>query len=243
MTLAVGAGDAIALTTIVAVGAGAQAVTGLGFSLVSAPVFVLVLGPADGVRLVNMCSVVSSGVGAATLRRGIDVRRAAGLLLPAVVVTPLVAWVVHRTDSDLLSVLAGLVTLMSVAALAFGLRARRWRGRAGLVAAGTVSATMNTVGGLSGPAVAIYALNDGWPPELMRATFQLYFFVLNLVAVLALQPVQPGVLLGTALAVCVVAGFAAGRAAARKLDAAAVRGLVLGVAAAGGAAAILRGVL
>jgi uncharacterized membrane protein YfcA len=42
------------------VGAVAQRVTGLGFALVVAPVLVILLGPFDGVMIVNLCSVLSA---------------------------------------------------------------------------------------------------------------------------------------------------------------------------------------
>ena len=77
------AADALVVATLaIAAGAFAQAVAGLGFSLVCAPVMVLVLGPAIGVRLVNMCSVGVSSVGLVTHRAHVDVRAASGCSSP-----------------------------------------------------------------------------------------------------------------------------------------------------------------
>ena len=237
------AADALVVTTLaVAAGAFAQAVAGLGFSLVCAPVMVLVLGPAVGVRLVNMCSVGVSSVGLVTHRAHVDVRAALSLLIPAIVITPLVVSVVHRTNTSTLSIAAGCVTLLSVAALASGLRVRQLRGRGGAIAAGFVSATMNVVAGLSGPAVAMYGVNADWDPDRMRGTFQLYFLALNLVAVVALGPLRIGAPRTLLFAAAIAIGFGVGNVLARRLSAVVVRRLVLAFAAAGGMAAILRGI-
>ncbi len=237
------AADALVVTTLaVAAGAFAQAVAGLGFSLVCAPVMVLVLGPAVGVRLVNMCSVGVSSVGLVTHRAHVDVRAALSLLIPAIVITPLVVSVVHRTNTSTLSIAAGCVTLLSVAALASGLRVRQLRGRGGAIAAGFVSATMNVIGGLSGPAVAMYGVNADWDPDRMRGTFQLYFLALNLVAVVALGPLRIGAPRALLFAAAIAIGFGVGHVLARRLSASVVRRLVLAFAAAGGVAAILRGI-
>ena len=237
------AADALVVATLaVAAGAFAQAVAGLGFSLVCAPVMVLVLGPTIGVRLVNMCSVAVSSVGLVTHRAHVDLRAALGLLIPAILITPLVVSVVHRSNTSALSIAAGSVTLLSVAALASGLRVRRLRGRGGAVVAGCVSATMNVIGGLSGPAVAMYGVNADWEPDRMRGTFQLYFLALNTVAVIALGPLRIGFGRAFVLALAIAVGFGVGHLLAKRLSASVVRRLVLLFAAGGGIAAIIRGI-
>ena len=238
------AADALVVATLaIAAGAFAQAVAGLGFSLVCAPVMVLVLGPAIGVRLVNMCSVGVSSVGLVTHRAHVDVRAALGLLIPAIVITPVIVSLVHRTNADTLSIAAGCVTLLSVGALASGVRVRQLRGRGGAIIAGFVSATMNVIGGLSGPAVAMYGVNADWDPDRMRGTFQLYFLALNLVAVIALGPLRIGAARAVLFAFAIAIGFGIGHLLGRRLSADIVRRLVLAFAAAGGVAAIIRGIV
>ena len=148
----------------------------------------------------------------------------------------------HRTSADTLSIAAGCITLLSVAALASGLRVRQLRGRGGAVIAGCVSATMNVIGGLSGPAVAMYGVNADWEPDRMRGTFQLYFLALNVVAVIALGPLRIGAGPGARAARRDRrSASATGHLLGRRLPAATVRRLVLLVAAGGGIAAIIRG--
>ena len=107
--------------------------------------------------------------------------------------------------------------------------------------AGCVSATMNVIGGLSGPAVAMYGVNADWEPDRMRGTFQLYFLALNVVAVIALGPLRIGATRALVLLAAIAVGFGAGHLLGRRMPAETVRRLVLLVAAGGGIAAIVRG--
>ena len=102
---------------------------------------------------------------------------------------------------------------------------------------------MNVIGGLSGPAVAMYGVNADWDPDRMRGTFQLYFLALNLVAVIALGPLRIGAARAVLFAVAIAIGFGIGHLLGRRLSADIVRRLVLAFAAAGGVAAIIRGIV
>jgi uncharacterized protein len=222
----------------VAAGVAAQAVTGFGFSLVSAPFLIAAYRAPAGVQL-NL--VLSAAVNVAVLvreHRHADRRAAALLLAPAVVAVLPAAYVVRRVPRGPLTVAAGAVCLAAVAALATGRRFRRGSGPAGIAAAGLVSGAMNVVAGISGPPVVLFALNAAWPPNRLRPTMQLFFLGLNILtlASLGLPHRLPG---------SVLLGFAAGLAIARLLghrpSPEAVRRGTLLLAGIGSAVAILRG--
>jgi uncharacterized protein len=225
----------------VAIGAAAQATTGFGFSLIAAPVLVVLIGPAQAVRLTNILAVGINLVLLARHRRSASVPAAFRLLIPAVVVTPVAAYVVHRTDPPLLSVVVGILIVVSALAVGSGVRSKRLRGSPGALVAGALSAAMNTASGVGGPAVAMYALNAGWPAEMTRSTLQIFFLGLNVLSFVALGavslPVGPALALGAAL----VGGLAAGSMLVSQLTARSVRRVVVGLALAGGVAAIVRG--
>jgi len=217
----------------VAAGAATQAVTGLGFSLVSAPFLIALAGPRDGVRLNLVLSVVINVVYLLPERahaRGGDAGR---LLLPAAVTTVLTAVVVRTAPTDPLAVVAGSVTVAAAALLLAGARVRQPHP----VVAGGLSGVMNTVAGIGGPAVAVYAVGAGWPAAVRRSTFQLYFLGLNLAGLVALGPRAPDLLLWVGL----VAGWLAGRGLADRVPEAAARTATLAVAVAGGLVAVARG--
>ena len=236
------AGTAVVTAGVLA-GATTNRLTGLGFSLVCSPVLLLVLGPRDGVRLLNMISVAVALTNVTTGWRHVRWRECLVLVAAGAACTPLAAYAAHRVDDRVLLVGAGLVTIASAVLLRSGRTVVFAGGTRGAVGAGAVSATMNVVAGLSGPSVAMYGLNAGWSADEFRPTLQVYFLVLNSVAVVSLGPVRPGPALAVAAGIAVVAGFALGARLSRRVPAARFRSLVLVVVAAGGATALVRGLL
>ncbi len=223
----------------VGLGAAAQAVTGFGFALVCGPFLVVAMGPVDGVRLTILLSCAINVLVMLREVRSVLVRDGALLLIPAVIATPVAAWLLHPLDHRLLMVAAGLLTLASTLALACGLRLHRLRGTAGAAITGTISAAMNVIGGLSGPAVALYSLNAEWPPASTRPTLQAYGLGLNLVALAALG--LPALSAAAPLFIGLIAGGTIGVLLAGRLPRSGVRRMALLLAACGGLFAVIRG--
>lgn len=238
------AGPAIAAAAgAAAAGAAAQAVTGFGFSLVAAPVFVLLVGPVQAVRLTNVFAAIVNALLLAREHRELKVGLAARLLLPAAIITPMAAWAVHRTDPAVLSVIVGVMVVVCALALMSGRRAQHLRGGKGLIAAGAISAAMNTTSGVGGPAVAMYALNADWSSAMTRPTLALFFVGLNVMSLAALGLVSMPAEFAASMVVATGAGFGLGMILLRRLSAAAVGRGVLLVSIAGGLAAAVRGIL
>ena len=217
-------------------GAVAQSVAGFGFALISGPVLIATLGPQAGVQLlILLSSVISAGL---LLHEGRHARVGVGLVLlvPGVLMTPVAAWVVQRLDARALTGTAGLATLLSVALLASGRRLPWLQGWRGATGASLLSAVMNVLGGLSGPAVALYAVNAAWPAHTVRPTLQVYGLGLTLVALatLGIPALTPAPLLAAA------AGWITGSLIARHLSPPITRRIILTVAAIGGISVLLR---
>lgn len=164
----------------VLIGSSMQRITGMGFALVAAPFLVLLLGPVDGVVLVNVCGALTAGVILMRVVRHVDWRRF-GILAGCAVVGILpgayvlqfvpVAWLeisigVLVAGGLIVSVNLGQVTLRD--RLSFR------------VVAGATSGIMNTTAGVGGPAVSIYAIATGWPQRSFAATMQPYFLIIGL---------------------------------------------------------------
>jgi uncharacterized membrane protein YfcA len=75
---------AVVLIAVVA-GAMAQRVAGLGFGLMVSPVLVVLLGPLDGVMIVNACGATSSLLILFRVWRDVDWWRYLGLIVPGFV--------------------------------------------------------------------------------------------------------------------------------------------------------------
>ncbi len=218
----------------VAAGAVAQSVSGIGFTLVSGPLLVSVLGPADGVRLSVVLSLVVNAVVLTRTWREASLRDAALLLVPAVVATPVLARLLRSVPDRTAEALAGTATVVGAAALAAGLRWRAAGGRVGAAGAGVVSAAMNVAAGIGGPAVALYAANAGWPAGAMRSTGQVYFLVLNVVAAAALGLPDVDGLLAVGCLTALVAGLPLGARLAAQVPEPAARRVTLTLAGVGG---------
>ena len=225
----------IALATLaVAAGAGAQAITGLGFALVCAPFLIALTDAREGVRTAIFLGLFINIAMLIREHHHVMVREGSLLAVPALAATPLLAWALARDDTEVLAIVAGVLTLVSVAALYVGLRLAIARGMAGAIVAGFVSAAMNVIAAIGGPAAAVYAVNAGWEPARSRSTLQFYFFFLGVVGLLSLGLPSPSPVLGVGL----VVGWLAGTMAAPRLSDRVVRTAILAVAAAGGIVAI-----
>jgi uncharacterized membrane protein YfcA len=219
-------------------GAVAQAVTGFGFSLVCAPFLVAAYGAPAGVQLNLVLSVGLNLVLLAGGRRHLDGRSAVRLLVPAVVATVVVGLLIRGSDTDGLTVVAGVLCFVGVVAVARGRSIRRITGRVGTVVVGMLSGAINVVAGIGGPPVVLFGTTAGWPPEVARPTLQAFFLGINAVGLLTLGPPDhiPGLMI-PAIAV----GLVLGQVTARRLHADHVRVAVLLTAGAGSLLAVIRG--
>ena len=232
-----------AVLLAVLVGALAQSVSGLGFSLVCGPLLVAALGPQDGVRLAIVLSLGLNAVLLARLWRDVEPVRTLQLLVPSALATPAFALLARSLPERAGSALAGGIVVLGVALLASGLRWHAARGPVGAVAAGVVGAATNVLASVAGPPVALWAANAEWPQRVQRASLQAYFLGLNTVALPALGPPDVSAALLAACAAAVAVGIALGVPLARRLPEPVARRSTLVLAGAGGAVVLLRALL
>lgn len=219
----------------VALGGLAQSSTGMGFSLVAAPALILTAGARDGVATVLVLAVLASVIPLTRDWRNSRPREATRLLVPTLLFTPLVAYLLRGVDTRWLALGAGTGVLVGVALLASGWRSPRLKHLPGTTATGLSSAILNVIGGVGGPPIGLYAANADWAPHHTRATLQSFFLVQNIVTVAVVGIVLPSWQQVLAL----VLGTGAGMLAAPRLPVWVSRAGVLGVSVVGGVALIL----
>ncbi|CAM3246203.1 TSUP family transporter [Nocardioides dubius] len=215
---------------VIAAGAFAQAVSGMGFSLIAAPALLLALGPHDGVAVCVLLAALSSIVPLAQERRRVRPRAVASLLLPTLLCTPLVAWLLRDADTTWLALGSGVAVVIGVLLLGLGLRSAWFARPEAAALTGSSSALLNVVGGVGGPPIGLYVANAGWTAAETRANLHAFFLTQNLVTALALGLRLPSWPQLAALA----AGTALGLALAHRLSAGTVRRVVLAVSLLGG---------
>lgn len=230
------------LGAIVLVATSLQRVTGIGFGLVAGPGLVLLLGPGHGVLLSNLAAGGISAVGLATSWRRVRLSAMLPLVAAAMLTVPVGAWMVGRLQERALLIGIGSVVVAAVSLIIAGVRVRALRGRRGAVAAGAASGVMNAAAGVGGPPLTLYAVNAGWHGPEFVANAQFYGVVVNGLSVATKGvPELSGTswaFFGAAVAAGLVAGTLLGRASETGL-----RRLVLGLALAGGASILAKGLL
>ena len=109
--------------------------------------------------------------------------------------------------------------------------------------AGAAGGFMNVASGLSGPALAAYAVGDRWPQRSFAASAQVIFVVYD-VATVALRgvPTAPTSDLG-ALVIATIAGIAIGTILVRNVSPRIARIAMLALAWAGATVVLIRGLL
>lgn len=232
------------LVAAVLAGASMQRLTGLGFALVSSPFLVIVAGPHDGVVLANLLSLATNLIVLVQLRGEVNVRRALTLAVPAMCAVPLGAWVAGRLSTPVLEIGIGTVVLLALVVVTALRRVRLPSGPAGTVSAGAASGFMNVTAGVGGPAITLYVVSTGWEHSEFVASIQLYFALVNATS-LAAKGFSTGI--GVAgLGICAAAligGALIGKWLTYRVSPDRARQVVLVLAYAGGAAAVVKGVL
>jgi uncharacterized membrane protein YfcA len=232
----------LAATTLVA--ALLYAVSGFGFAVLAAPLFLLFADPARAIQLVIIVSTALSLVVLPGIWRAI----APGLLLRFVLGSlaglPLGLFAFRFADPVAVRGTAGAMILAFAALMAF-LRRRRGGLWAPLamrpgrdVAAGALSGFAAALVGMAGPPVLIYLLLGGAPPRTVRATL-LSFFSLSYGTTLAAHAATIGVPGETWLAAVILIPFAviggfAGRPIGDRLGAEGFARLAIGLLAVAG---------
>jgi uncharacterized membrane protein YfcA len=234
--------QAIGLGLVVFVGATAQRVTGLGFSLVTSPYLVLLLGPFDGVLVVNACAVLTAFIVLTQVWRDVDPRRAALLIGPALPAVVAGAWTARTLPGPPLAVVVGLLILCALVAVVASEKARVLRGTPGAVAAGVGSGFLNATVGAGGPAVALYAVSSGWAQHRFAATAQLVFGVLGAASLVA-KGGRPSMAVGgwATVAVGLAVGVLAGNRLSGRVRPARGRAAVIALAMAGALLTVIKG--
>jgi len=228
------------LTTLVIavlLGALAQTAAGFGLALICGPVLIASQGSDHGLRLVLTLSLLSNILVLATRWRDARVADGFWLAVPAVLTAVPILWAVHRLDPAALTVTAGVLTLVCALALAVRVRLTWLRGRVGAAIASVVSEVGNAIGGLSGPSIALYAVNADWPVEQVAPTLQVFGLVTNVVTLAG----KGGPLLTWPSTAALAGGWLAGSTLSTRLSPWSLRSAVLLLAAAGGGYAVVRG--
>lgn len=188
--------------------------TGFGFAVLAAPLFLLFVDPQQAIQLVIIISTALSVAVLPRLWRALAPRLLLRLGLGCLAGLPVGLLAFRRADPVLVRAVVG-ATILGFAALLAWLRRRgpgRYPAPFGLrpgrdLATGAVSGIATALVGMAGPPVLIYLLLAGAPPRTVRATL-LSFFALAYAATLVSHVVTVGIPPRTWLAAGILIPFA-----------------------------------
>jgi uncharacterized membrane protein YfcA len=249
-----GRGVLALLVLAMLVGGALQRVTGMGFGLVAGPFIVLLVGPLEGVLLVNLAGAVAALLILGRVARGVDWRRYAWLAAASVTVSVPAALLLRGASAAALEITVGAVVVVAMTLALVAARLRRGgahplrpEARWPLATTGAVSGFGSVAAGIGGPPLAIYSVLSGWDPRLFAVTAQPFFFT-NAVAALtaklvftdasfpALQPLE-----WVLIVVTIAASLVLGEFLAKRISGDSTRRILVVLAYAGGVATLVRG--
>ncbi len=228
-----------------------QRTSGMGLGLIASSVLSIVLGPVDGIFVVNLLATINAALITTLVWRRIEWRRFA--LIGSVMILGAIpgAILVHYFSTGVLQIIIGAGLLLALGLVTFGARLfPPVTGKLPAIGAGITGGLMNTVAGVAGPAVTVYAQLARWDHVRFAATLQPIFVVAGAlsfgtkIAVLGPSPVlgiAPIVWLSGLVSMLV--GIGLGTKLERYVPKAKARRVALTVAILGGASALVRGVI
>ncbi|MGO1949227.1 MAG: sulfite exporter TauE/SafE family protein [Mycobacteriaceae bacterium] len=241
---------ALLVFVTILVGSCLQRVSGMGVGLIGAPVLSVAIGPVEGIMVINVLAAVNATMSTVTVRRDVDWRRFA--LIGSVMVVGAVpgTWLVHVTSPSVLQIVVGAVILVALTVTTVGLRwVPRVSGGPPAVVAGVLAGFSNTLSGVAGPVLTVYAQASRWDQRTFAATLQPLFVVSGIVSFLIKYATGAGDITGQpwgiwpAALVAMVLGIAVGMALSRRVERSRARVLALTLAVLGGLTVLVRGVL
>lgn len=235
--------QALLVGAAVLLGAATQRTAGLGFALVAAPFLVLLTGPVTGVLMSNALGGLMCAVVLLRTRRGARWRSVALLAVPALVAVPVGALVVRRLPDGPLLVVVGAMSMAAVLLAVVGRKRVLLRGRGAAVAAGALSGFMNATAGVGGPMLSAYGIAQHWPREVFIPTVQACLLLVNVASLVSkgmprIDATTWAVGLGA-----LAAGAVLGEWLSARVRPGAGQRFIFVAALAGGAAAVVRGLL
>lgn len=205
---------------------------------------VLVYGAIEGVTLAVLLAVIASVFALPSAWRQVDWRRTLWLLGAGLLAAPFGALMTRlMPEPALLFVIAAMAVTALLGPRVSSPAAAALRGRRGAIVAGAAAGFMHSSSGLSGPALAAYAVSDDWEQRRFAASAQVIFLGYGLTSVLLRGlPVSP-VWEMSVLGACTALGIIGGALLARIVPVALARAVMLWCAWIGALVVLVRAIV
>lgn len=241
-------GFALVVLIIVIIGSLLQRMSGMGLGLVAGPILALLLGPVEGILVLNILAAINAVFITINVRKHVEWKKCA--LIGSVLILGAIpgAWLITQISTSLLQLLVGLLLLVALALVVFGATyLPPARGKIPAIVAGIAGGFMNTLAGVAGPAITVYAQASKWDQQRFAATLQPIFVISGLVSFIVKIVSGAGTISQISAWVWILGitgmflGISLGARASRMVSRTHARKLALLLATGGGVSAVVRG--
>ena len=174
----------MAAAGVIAAASFVMGLAGFGIALVALAFLPYLMAPAHAIILLTIYTVVFSAALLVQLRRDVDPRAIADLLVGTVVGTPIGVWGLAALPAGVLNRLIGLMLVVAFVLETRRLYPERLRGPPLGARRRHPGRRLGGAVGTPGPPVVLYAATQGWSARAIKANLQA-FFVVNQGAILA----------------------------------------------------------
>jgi uncharacterized membrane protein YfcA len=174
----------VLLALITLLGGIMRGFSGYGSGLLMAPVFNLLLPPADVVVIILMLNLLTSMQMVPGFLRFVDWRLVLRLFIPALAGLPVGLFLLHSVDPILMRKGVALLVVLVAALMLAGWYYKGKRGLAQNALVGASSGFMTAIGGIGGPPIILYLLSDKSLSSSALRAASLTFFSMAQVATL-----------------------------------------------------------
>lgn len=178
-----GIGLVALVAAVVFVGSTMQRIGGMGMGLIAGPILAMVIGPVDGILVVNLLAATNAMMAGYSMRAHIDwaMVRAMG---PVMIVGAIAgSFLIKNISIPALQVLVGSLITVALLIVTFGKRYMPpVSGRLPVLLTGGIAGFSNTLAGVSGPVITVYGHAAKWGHVRLAATLQPLFVVAGLLS-------------------------------------------------------------
>ena len=218
-----------------------------GLGTVAMPFMLLILPPQDAVVIVNAVVVLTTGLTIVQTWRHLNLRETWPFVVAGLPPVPIGVLLVHEADPVALRLTIVVVILVLGVMSLFQIRLPGARSSWAAPVCGFIATLLVTTLGVGAPLAGLYAIEQDWSRDTIRATLGLYFFLasalaLVLFAVTGLIGVTTAQNIGV-LSLAVLAGTAVAAVIANRISLRAFRYVVVAVTVVGSISLLLRELL
>lgn len=152
-----------------------RGITGFGFSLILAPVLLLIMNPTSVVVVNLLLGLLSNILVLSYSLKKVNLKKILPMVMSSSLGIPLGAWIITLAAPSTLKILIGGVTVSSAVILALGFNKAFTQEKLACSVAGFLSGILSSSTSLGGPPVVLFMHNQNWQRDMIHTSLAAFF--------------------------------------------------------------------